>query len=76
MSATNVNIQWQSDSPKPPRRKGEKKRIDLNSKKTLNANKSAAKILKKNLTVRDEVENFEEFDAVKLDLIFSSSLAL
>ena len=44
----------------------EKKRIDLNSKKTLKANKSAAMILKENITVRGEVENFEEFDAVKL----------
>ena len=33
----------------------------------MKANKSAAKILKEYLTVRDEVENFEEFDAVKLD---------
>ena len=41
--------------------------MELNSKKNLKANKSAAKILKEYLTVRDEVENIEEFDAVKVD---------
>ena len=49
-----------------PRRKG-KKEDKTQQQENLKANKSAAKILKEYLTVRDEVENFEEFDAVKLD---------
>ena len=52
MSATNVNIQRQPYSPKPPRRKGEKK-DRTQQQETL-------KILKEYQTVRDEVEKLDE----------------
>lgn len=45
----------------------DKKRMQINSKKTLKANKGAAKIFKDYLQVQGESKNFEEFDNAKLD---------
>lgn len=43
------------------------KRLKLNSSKTLQENKGAAKVFKEYLKVKGENENFQDFDNVKLD---------
>lgn len=50
-----------------PAEERDKKRMQINSKKTLKANKGAAKIFKDYLQVQGESKNFEEFDNAKLD---------
>lgn len=45
----------------------QEKRLKLNSSKTVQVNKGAAKVFKEYLKVKGENENFQDFDNVKLD---------